>query len=98
MSVYEAIETCDGVTSWENPYLFQDISSHCEPQDLIKKICFLFWRGSALPHIFKPRAFCKQAVNYVNDRSRGSKSNKLSGSKHKITKERWRSMFEMKAI
>ena len=53
-----------------------------------KKFCFLFWCGSAIAHIFKPRAFCKQEVNYDNDRSRGSKSNKLSGSKLKKTQER----------
>ena len=37
MSVSEAIETCDGVTLWENPYLLQDIWSHCEQQDWIFK-------------------------------------------------------------
>jgi len=37
MSVSEAIETCDGVILWENPYLFQDIWSLCEQQDWFKK-------------------------------------------------------------
>ena len=48
----------------------------------------MFWCGSTLAHIFKPRAFCKQEVNHVNDRSRGSKSNTLSWRKHKKTQER----------
>lgn len=39
-----------------------------------KKICFLLRYGSVLAHTLNPRAFCKQELKKVNDRSRDGAS------------------------
>ena len=62
------------------------------------KPCSLLWCCSALANTFNPRAFCKQELNKVNNRSRVEASRQLTGSEHKKIQERKRKVFELKGI